>query len=191
MSTGAVRIPEEVEAYRESLTERMGRGRLPVAEAVRHATQIATSLRDLHVHGLVYGAVSSQLILLGKSGATLRSGGGLTHFGEGHRDVTAFGAVLGEMLDKVDGPEELREEIRRLAVRCREEAPDMRQVLIILRLLALRTRQAVTLVRGPVLVQSPAEAPKREWNHAVLHLAQMARHWKPLANLAAFALSGK
>ena len=61
MSTNAAQVSE---VDQESLTERMARGRLPLAEALRYATQIATSLRDLHLHGLAYGAVSSQLILL-------------------------------------------------------------------------------------------------------------------------------
>ena len=119
----------------------MGRGRLSLGESLRYATQIGTCLRDLHMQRLVYGAVSSQLILLGPSGATLRTNGGLTHLGDGQFDVMAFGAVLGEMLRGVDGPEELKGEIGALAVRCQEETPDMRQVLIALRLLGLQARQ--------------------------------------------------
>jgi hypothetical protein len=188
MSANAVRITE---IDQESLTERMARGRLSLAETLRYATQIAASLRDLHVHGLAYGAVSSQLILLGPSGAALRITGGLTHFGERRHDVTAFGGVLGDMIRGVDGPEGLLAEVRGLAMRCQEEAPDMQQVLIALRLLGLRSRLAATAVRKLVSVRRPEAAAKRDLKETVRLRLHLALRWKPLANLAAFALSGK
>ena len=190
MSANAVQISEIGEPYQESLGERMARGRLSLAETLRCATQIAASLRDLHVHGLAYGAVSSQLILLGPSGATLRNTGGPTHFGEGRHDVTAFGAVLEEMIRGVDGPEGLLAEIHGLAIRCRQEAPDMQQVLIALRLHGLRSRLADTGVRRLAPVRRPEAAARRDVKTVRLRL-HLALHWKPLANLAAFALSGK
>ena len=188
MSTNAAQVSE---VDQESLTERMARGRLPLAEALRYATQIATSLRDLHLHGLAYGAVSSQLILLGPAGAALRNTGGLTHFGDGRQDVMAFGAVLDEMVRGVDGPEDLLAEIRNLAIRCQEEAPDMQQVLIALRLLGLQSRQAASEGRKPVLARPPEAPPKRDAKETVRLRLHMALHWKPLANLAALALSSK
>jgi len=189
VSANAVEVAESAGVYQESLTERMGRGRLPLAEALRYATQIAACLRDLHMQRLVYGAVSSQLILLGPSGATLRSGGGLTQLGEAHHDVMAFGALLGEMLRGMDGPEDLRTEIGALAMRCQKDAPGMQQVLIALRLLALLARQGTVTVRGPVAARSREAAAKPQ--SKVRIRVRIALHWKPLANLAAFALLGE
>jgi hypothetical protein len=150
------------EPHEESLAERMGRGPLPLTEVLGYATQIATCLRDLHMNRLVYGAVSSQLILLGPSGATLRSSVGLIPLGDGHKDVKAFGAVLDEMLHGMDGPEEFREKIGALAMRCQEEAPDMQQVLIALRILGLQARQGPVVARSPAPVRQPAAVAKRD-----------------------------
>jgi len=191
MSTQAAGISGIVEPYQESLTERMARGRLSLAETLCYATQIATSLRDLHLLGLVYGAVSSQLILLGPSGAVLRNTGGLAQFGDRHHDVKAFGAVLGAMIAGADGPEELLAELRGLAMRCQEETPDILQVLITLRLLGFRSRLATAEVRKLVLVRCPAAAAKRDVTETVRMGLHLALHWRPLASLAAFALWGK
>jgi hypothetical protein len=191
VAADAATVAENLEVDQESLTERMARGRLPLADALRYATQIATSLRDMHLQRLVYGAVSSQLILLGPRGATLRSSGGLTHLGEGRDDVQAFGAVLGEMLRGIDGPEELRVEMGTLATCCQQEAPDMQQVLITLRLLGLRLRQGAALRRTPMLACRPkvAAKPRRKFlqGELVLQWLDAARQWKPLANLGALA----
>jgi hypothetical protein len=189
MSANAVPLEPSVEGYQESLTERMGRGRMPLAEALGYATRIAACLRDLHTQRLVYGAVSSQLILLGPSGATLRGSEGLRHLGDGHRDVTAFGGVLAEMVRRVDGPEDLCAELNSIAVRCQDEGPDMQQMLLCLRLLALRCGAPV--VRRPVLVLRTARGSKPGPAESVRLRLHMCLRWKPLVNLAAFALSGK
>ena len=146
MSSAPVTGDELAESYQESLTERFRRGRLPVAEALLYAAQIAACLRDLHMQGLVYGDVNSQTIMLGPSGASLPSDGTPAHLGEPHYDVVGFGAMLEEMLRRVEGPKIMQIEIGQLAVRCRTEALDMQQVLITLRLLTLRARL------GPVAV---------------------------------------
>jgi serine/threonine protein kinase len=169
----------------------MGRGRMSLAEALRYATQIATCLRDLHRQGLVYGAVSSQLILLSSAGATLRSTGGLTHLGEGRDDVQAFGAIVGEMLRGIDGPEELCTEMGALAMRCQEETPDIRQVLVALRLLGMQARQGMVARRTPMPARSPKVSAKPAPSRMVRLRLRMRLHWRPLASLAAFALSGK
>lgn len=191
MSASAVAAVDSGIVYQESLTERMGRGRLSLGESLRYATQIGTCLRDLHMQHLAYGAVSSQLIVLGPSGATLRTNGGLTHLGEGQFDVMAFGWVLGEMLRGIDGPEELKEEIGALAIRCQEETPDMRQVLIALRLLGLQARQGMAVRRGSMAARSPETAAKPTVREVVFQWLHMARLWRPLASLAALALPGK
>jgi hypothetical protein len=196
MSADMVAIEEITAVYQETLTERMGGGPLPLGEALRYATQIATVLRDMHVQHLVYGAVSAQLIVLGASGASLRSSGTLVRLGNGHADVAAFGVVLTEMLRRVEGREELRREMVALGMRCQAETPDMQQVLITLRLLGLRARQATARVRRPAPVQRAEAAARRSdpegtMLQMVLQWARMARQLKSLANFAAFALLGK
>jgi hypothetical protein len=173
MSAAAAAIEGRGEGYRESLTERMGRAPLPVEEALRYAVRIATCLRDLHRQRLVYGAVSSQSILLGPAGASFRNDGGRAKLGDRHPDVAGFGAVLGEMCRRVVGPEALRERLDALAMHCQEETADMQNVLIALRLLALLERQSAVVARRPVL------------------RAKVARKWTLLANIAAFAMWGK
>ena len=198
MSTNAVQIVAEPEAFQESLAERMAFRPLSLVEALRYATEIARTLRDLHDQGLAYGAVSSQLILLGPSGATLQNTGGLKRLGEGRYDVAAFGAVLGEMIrgeQSAEVRDSLREEARVLAARCAQESPDMKQVLICLRLLGLKARQAASVglrMPRPILVQrTTAPVSKRHAMKTVRVRLHVALQWKPLANLAAFALSGK
>ena len=191
MSAAPAAVEELAEGYQESLAERTGRGPLPVEEALRYATQVATCLRDLHMQGLIYGAVSSQLILLGPSGASLRSSGSLAQLGEPQHDVADFGRALGEMLRSVEGPAILHIELGQLAIRCQLEAPDMQQVLITLRLLGLQARMAAPAGRRPVLVRRADAAGRPALKETVLQWASMARHWKPLASLVAFALTGK
>jgi serine/threonine protein kinase len=176
---------QNAEPFEESLTGRMGRGRLPIAEALGYATQIAACLRDLHTQGLVYGALNSQSIVLGPAGASLRSSGSFAHLGDARADVTAFGLVLSEMLRKVDGPDAWCAELNALAVRCQDDAPGMRQVLMVLRLLRLRVRQGAVKVLRPILVPRPEPVPrgKRVW--ARLHLSL---HWKPLVHVVASVL---
>ena len=198
MSTNAAQIEIPEEAYQESLAERLTRGPLPLPEALRYATEIATTLRDLHAQGLAYGAVSSHLILLAPSGASLRHTGGLTRLGDGQSDVAAFGAVLDDMLYREVSVhtevETLREELFALARHCAEDAPDMRQVLIALRILRLQARQTSTAIRRPV---APPLGPVEEATPVMDMLRDglhMAMQWRPLANLANlanFALSVK
>ena len=191
MSAAAVPAEVPAEAYQETLTERLGRGALPVAEALGYATQVATCLRDLHMQGLVHGAVSSQLILLGPKGASLRTGSSLAQLGDAHFDVTGFGFVLGEMLRWVRGPEVLQIEIGRLAIRCQSGVLDMQQVLITLRLLAMRARLGTVAAPRPVLVRCAEVARRSPLKEKAQRWVNTARMWKPIASLVAFALSGK
>lgn len=176
----------------ESLTERLSRGPLPVREALRYATQIAFCLRDLHAQGLVYGAVSSHLVLLTPSGASLRAGGNLLQLGDGREEVEAFGAVLAEMAGRLEGSISEQIEFERLAALCQSDAPAIQQVLIALRLLAFCHRHnEMALARSvPVRYQQPA-AGKPAWKDSVLQWAQVARQWKPVAGLAALVIWAK
>jgi hypothetical protein len=172
---------EAPEAYQETLTERLGRGRLTLAEALGYATEIAGCLRDLHMQGLVYGAVSSQLVVLSEQGASLRNSGSLARLGNAQGDVTAFGLMLNEMLRRVDGPAALCAEMNSLAVTCQDGAVGMQQAAVTLRLLALKARHTHVRAPGPVLVTPPVG------DHASVRL-KFSLHWRPLVNLMTSAL---
>jgi hypothetical protein len=180
MSIGVATEEQRAEAHEETLSERMVRGSLPFAEALQDAIQIATCLCDLHAQGLTYGAVSSDAILLGAEGVSLRPGGG-ARLGDKHDDVASFGGVLREMLRAAEAAE-LHEEVEALATRCQKDTPDMRHVAIRLRILALRLRHSALAARLPAALQKKRKVRLR------IHLSL---HWRPLVNLAAFALVGK
>ena len=76
-TSNLVEMAEIAEAHQDSLAERLARAPLSLGEALRCATEVAAALRDLHRQGLAYGAVSSQLIEMGRAGATLRPTGAL------------------------------------------------------------------------------------------------------------------
>ena len=178
MSTPAGQIAEEIDAYQETLGERMARAQFSLDDALAYATQLGATLRDMHAQGLVYGAVSAQLILVTQSGAALRDSGGLAHLGAGRADVTAFGTVLEEMLRRatVDNAalEEIRQDGLALAVRSQEEPQDMRQVLIGLRLLGLRARQSAQLVR--LMLVPPPQSARRGFAQRV----RMSLQWSAI-----------
>ena len=195
MSTNAVQIIEEeaeVKAFQESLSDRMSRGPLPLTEALRYAAQIATTLRDLHQQGLVYGAVSSQLIVLDAKGAGLRNTAGLKRLGDPRVDVAAFGAVLAELMRGTEGAERLRTEVRALANRCGTELPEMQQVLITLRIISLETRQeSINARRGPrpVLVRRAAKQASPDFFAFMDARLRTALAWRPAIHFPAFHFS--
>ena len=198
MRGNLVEMAERVEAHQDSLAERMARAPLSLGEALACATQIAAVLRDLHRQGLAYGAVSSQLIEMRQSGATLRPTAGLQRLGDGRSDVAAFGAVLDEMLrhaETAGGPlDALREQARALAERCSNQSPAMQQVLIALRLLVFEARQRGASIR-PACRQAMAHPapdaaapPAARWPH-VRARVRLALHWGPLASLVFGAIT--
>lgn len=175
----------------------MLRCRLPLKEALRYATEVAAALRDLHAQGLSHGAVSSEWIWLEHSAATLRAVGKAQHLGEVSADVVAFGKLLDEMVRgddlEADGLAFFRDETLELAVRCRNESLSMRNVLINLRLLALRTRHHRRSLVG--VTRQAAGWSKHAPRTRVVVPRVRARiylsiRWKPLARLA-FALLDK
>jgi len=188
MSVAELAAEPCAEALEESLAERLSRGSLPEDEALQHSIAIAASLRDLHKQGLVYGAVSAQVIVLRVLGACMSGSRGLAQFGDSREDVKAFGAVLGEILRRSEGSDEFRVEMERLARLCREETPEMRYVLTRLRLLRLRQNLPANHGLRPALVPlpaAPATTPK------IRLRIRMALHWRPLVNLVAAALAGR
>jgi len=183
----AVAAEQCAETYGETLAERMERGPLPVGEALRYAIQIARYLRDLHAQGLVYGAVSSHLIVLAPSGACLRPSGGVAHLGDRRDDVAAFGGVLREILPALQTSDS-RDAMAALARHCEQDTPDIRHVTVALRLIALRMRHRAAGVRRPGAARRPEPSAIRR--KRVRLRIRMTLRWKPLVNLAALALSG-
>jgi hypothetical protein len=190
MTASPTPIAESPEISPGSLAERIAQSSLSVGEILRYATPIAAALRDLHAQGLVYGAVSSRSILLRPAGAALQEYGGLRRLGNASGDIAAFGEVLRETLRGAHGREDLREELRQLAIDCQDTAADMQVMLIALRLLGLKARQVARMPR-PAPSTRQEVAAKAEVKEAVRLRLHLSLHWKPLANLAAFALSGR
>ncbi|MGA3017142.1 MAG: hypothetical protein ABSF62_08485 [Bryobacteraceae bacterium] len=169
-------IDVDVEAAGESLEKRLARGAMTFREALEIATEMAAQLRDLHAHGLEYGALSAQTVVIGRWGAGLAPRGGLARRADGRGDVAAFGELLELMLDGAETPQYLLDlwaDAAGLAQQCLAQAPEIQQVLIPLRLLGMRARMAVPT---PPVNQTPA--------------AGLGARLRSLALLAADALRG-
>src|SRR5450756_5961 len=70
---------------KQTLAGRLSEGRLPVAEALRYAIQLADCLRKLHDTGTVHGAVTPSNLVLAAGGVELlpaseRSGEAITPY---------------------------------------------------------------------------------------------------------------
>jgi hypothetical protein len=83
----------------ETLAERLSRGALPLGYALRCATDVASSLRDLHEEGSLHGSVNADWVLLTKTGAQLLPPNGHARHTVAGADVSAFGALLYEMVN--------------------------------------------------------------------------------------------
>ena len=163
-------IGVDVEAAGESLEERLARGAMTFREALQIATEMAAQLRDLHAHGLEYGALSAQTVVIGRWGAGLAPRGGLARRADGRADVAAFGELMELMLDGAETPRHLLDlwaEAAGLAQQCRAQAPEIQQMLIPLRLLGMRARMALP---APPVNQTPAAG----WGARLRSLALLA-----------------
>src|SRR5260370_41819810 len=58
----------------KTLAQRLGEGRLSMAEALRYAIQLAGSLRELHEKGKAHGAVTPSNLALGAGSVALLPG---------------------------------------------------------------------------------------------------------------------
>jgi hypothetical protein len=137
------------------------RGPLPLDVCLRHATDLAMALREMHADGRVHGTVDTAHVVVKSSGASLvqaeRRG-----LPDPLQDLTGFGVVLYAMLtgkppsgeefrlvppkpSMLKGPSAIRATATRLAERCltaeRETAPDFQKVLTEVRLLSVMAKQ--------------------------------------------------
>jgi hypothetical protein len=165
--------------YTNTLAQRLGEGRLPVAEALRYALQLAETLRTLRDAGKVHGAVtpanlaltSGCVELLPAAGGSIRAitpytapevvQGGAP---DARSDIFGFGAILFEMLTgrrAVSGetrhtsPATGNAAFDRLLGPCLHRNPDTRiagmpKVMMELKLLCAAARRAATGVGGSV-----------------------------------------
>jgi len=137
-------------------------GPIPLAEALQYARAVANHLRELHEEGRVHGEVSASMVVLRHSGILLMAPGSAHTDAGSLGDVTAFGAMLYEMLTSRKptteallstplqapprkGPGAVYSAAVRLAERCvtavPENAPTMQKVLTELRLLSVQAKQ--------------------------------------------------
>jgi hypothetical protein len=167
-----------------SLAEVLSGGPLPLEAALRHATEIALVLREMHADGRAHGAVEAQNIYIKPSGAVL-----VTAERRGYKDplddLAGFGLVLYAMLTGkspgdelrlipgkppvLKGPAAVRAAATRLAERCltaeRETAPDLQKVLTEVRLLHVMSKQfqpdAPSLFAVPAPPTPPSFTPSQ------------------------------
>jgi hypothetical protein len=153
--------PNSLVNSEETLATRMARGPLPLGFALRCATDVASNLRELHETGRAHGSVDPKYILLGAQGALLLAPNGHAQHAVSVADVSAFGALLYEMVTGIRpsdrllpglppptpraGPSGLRIAATRLASRClytlADGAGDMQKVVTEVRLLSVLARQ--------------------------------------------------
>lgn len=152
-------------------------GPMPLEAALRHATEIATALREMHLDGRAHGAVEPQNIFL-KSGEAILVTPERRGYPDPLDDLTGFGVVLYAMLTGrapateelrlvpgkppvVKGQAAVRSAATRLAERCltaeRDTAPEMQKILTEVRLLHLMSKQFQP--DTPTLFAVPPPAP--------------------------------
>ena|GEM_PF-5515738 len=158
----------------ETLARRLSQGALPLGYALRCATDIAASLRDLHEEGRLHGSVNAQSVVVTNTGARLLPPHDRARYTAAGAEVAAFGALLYEMVAGAkpspratppfpavasrNTPKGLRLAATRLASKCLRSTSDsfteMQKVLTEVRLLGLQSE----------IRQSPAAfQPLRAW----------------------------
>jgi hypothetical protein len=163
----------------ERLAQILERGPLSLEPALRHATDIASALRELHQDGRAHGSVDPSHIIIRSSEASL-----LTADRRGYPDplddLSGFGGTLYAMLTGrtaageemrlvaskpavLNGPSAVRAAAMRLAERCltaeRETAPDFQKILTEVRLLHVMAKQFSPETAGIQIAPPPPPPP--------------------------------
>src|SRR2546427_12292677 len=99
----------------ETLSERLTRGPLPVAEAVTLAERVADALAEVHALGIVHRDLKPSNIILGPRGPKVVDFGVASL--KGAAELTSPGSVIGTPLTM--SPEQVRSEERRVGKECR------------------------------------------------------------------------
>jgi serine/threonine protein kinase len=142
-------MPESGSSYEtgsggRSLADRMAEGPLPLTAALAYAAAVARALGQLHSEGLTHGNIAPAAIRLTPNGVILLPPSGRAQLPCRCEDVSAFGALLGEMLTcSHSAGGRVHEAASRLASGClasREAAADLCKLSIQLRVLQLQAR---------------------------------------------------
>src|SRR5262245_25669173 len=171
----------------QTLAQKMASGRLPVAEALRYAIQVAESLQRLHDEGRVHGGLSPTSIALNGRDLYLLPAGDPSaaapyiapevlhgNTADTRADIFAFGAILYEMLTgerafPADGshaaPSSGSRPVDRVVQTCVAEDPNKRyqkiaKLMLELKLLAVAARRAESAV--PVKKEDEVEAVRAD-----------------------------
>ena len=127
-----------------SLAARMAEGPLPLAAVLGYAGDVAKELGELHHSGAAHGEVAPVAIRLNERGALLLPSHGRARAANPREDVSAFGALLSEMLAGNGGTGgAIREATSRLAAGCLasgDVAPDLCRLAVQLRVLRVLAR---------------------------------------------------
>lgn len=154
-------------------------GPLPLDACLRHATDLAAAIREMHLDGRAHGGIDPAHVIIRNGGASLahpeRRG-----LPDPLLDLIGFGAVLYAMLTgkapegaefrlvpakpvTVRGPAAIRASATRLAERCfmaeRETAPDFQKILTEVRLLGVMAKQYSSEQIGLHLPPPPPPIP--------------------------------
>lgn len=165
-----------------NLADLLAAGPLPLETALRYATEIATTLREMHDDGRAHGSIEPQNIYI-KSGSVVLVTPERRGYTDPLDDLAGFGSVLYAMLTGkppgeelrlvpakppvMKGPAAVRAAATRLAERCltaeRETAPELQKILTEVRLLHVMSKQfqpdAATLFAVPAAPPAPTSFP--------------------------------
>lgn len=152
---------------------------MPLPLALRYASTVASTLRELHFDGRPHGWVNPAAVVLTDDRAELKAGHA-SRQATLQGDIAAFGALLFELVNgRKTGPDlplpvvprtvprtgidGLKMAANRLASRCLSpDAPDMQKVVTEVRLLKVLSRHLLAQEHAVVLRVPPPEPPPPE-----------------------------